>query len=204
MTRNVTKYSKSVVSLVLLVACSLAVQAAAPAGWRLNQTKLGTYEAGTDAQAAYNGHPSAYLKCTKPAVGEIANLMQHFRADKYAGKRVRLSAFVKTEALDEQGHLWMQWVRQSKDGGQTGASFAWLPKGSADWQNYEAVLDVPQYADSIEFGVFLSGPGTIWLNSVVFEIVGPDVPITGKKRSSLADESANFNDEPTNLNFEKP
>ncbi len=161
MTTSITKYSKAVVSLALLIVCSLALQAAAPAGWRLNQAKPGTYEAGTDMQAAYNGHPSAYLKCTKPAAGEIANLMQHFRADKYAGKRVRLSAFVKTEALDEQGHLWTQWVHPGKDGAQSGTSFAWLVKGTAGWQNYEVVLDVPQYADSIEFGVFPGGPGTI-------------------------------------------
>ncbi|MGA2902312.1 MAG: hypothetical protein ABSD98_00655 [Candidatus Korobacteraceae bacterium] len=100
MTTNITRYSRPVVSLVLLLACSLALQAAAPAGWILNQTKPGTYEAGTDPQAAYNGHPSAYLKCTKPAAGEIANLMQRVRADKYAGKRVRLSAFVKSATLE--------------------------------------------------------------------------------------------------------
>jgi hypothetical protein len=64
-----------------------------------------------------------------------------------------------------------------------------------DWQNYAVVLDVPQDATGIFFGVLLDGPGTVWLNGGKVELVGSDVPTTGttgtKKRGI----------EPKNLDF---
>jgi len=62
MTTNVAHYSKPAVALVLLLTCTLAVQAAVPSGWLLAGSKPASYEVGVDAQAAFNGHPSAYLK----------------------------------------------------------------------------------------------------------------------------------------------
>jgi hypothetical protein len=47
--------------------------------------------------AAHDGRPSAYLKAQNPVVQGFGTLMQNFRADHYLGKRVRFSAFVKTE-----------------------------------------------------------------------------------------------------------
>jgi hypothetical protein len=51
-------------------------------------------------------------------------------------------------------------------------------KGSTDWKRYDVVLEVPQDATGIFFGVLLSGSGTVWLNGAKFEIVGPNVLTT--------------------------
>jgi hypothetical protein len=52
-------------------------------------------------------------------------------------------------------------------------------KGTTDWKQYESILDVPEEAANIAFGVLLSGAGKAWLNDVKFEIVGSQVPTTG-------------------------
>ena len=78
MTTNVARYSKPVAGLVLLLTLSLPVQAAAPTGWLLAGSKPASYEVGTDAQAAYNGHPSAYLKAKEPVTEGFGTLMQDF------------------------------------------------------------------------------------------------------------------------------
>lgn len=194
MTRNIARYSKPVVGLVLLLTCSLAAQAAAPTGWFLAGTKPASYETGTDAQVAYNGHPSAYLKAKGPVSDGFGTLMQDFRADKYLGKRVRFSAFVKSDGIQSWAGLWMR-VDKEKDSVAFDNMQDRAIKGTTGWQKYDVVLDVPQDATGIFFGVLLDGPGAVWLNSAKFEVVGADVPTTGGKGTKLPDG-------PTNLNFE--
>ncbi len=108
MKTNVTRYSRPVAGLILLLACSLLCKRLHPRGWFVAGSKPASYEAGTDAQAAYNGHPSAYLKSEQPCTDGFGALMQEFRAEKYAGKRLRFSAFPKSDAVQDSAGLWMR------------------------------------------------------------------------------------------------
>jgi len=56
--------------------------------------------------------------------------------------------------------------------------------------------DVPPEATGINFGVLLTGQGTVWLNSAKFEIVDLNIPTTGSGGTQSKP------DEPVNLNFE--
>jgi hypothetical protein len=164
-------------------------------GWRISGSSPAEYEAGIDASAVYNGHSSAYLKSKNPAVDGFGTLMQDFSADKYAGKRLRLSANVKTEGAGSWAGLWMRVDKKS-----TSVAFDNMQDrpitGTTGWQNYAVVLNIPQDATGVFFGVLLSGPGTVWLNSVKVEVVASDVPTTGV---SVPFESRR--DEPINLAF---
>lgn len=181
-------------SLVILAACSIALHAAAPKGWFVAGSKPAEYESGIDQLATYNGHPSVYLRATKPIVEGFGTLMQDFRADHYLGKRVRFSAWVKTDSAQDWAGLWMR-----VDKGTQQVAFDNMQnrpiKGTASWQKYDVVLDVPQDATGIFFGVLLSGSGTVWLSDTKFEVVGPTVLTTGAQVQKA--------DEPTNLDFEK-
>jgi len=53
-------------------------------------------------------------------------------------------------------------------------------KGTADWQSFDVVLDVPKDATSISFGVLLTGSGSVWVSNASFETVGDDVALTDK------------------------
>ena len=52
-------------------------------------------------------------------------------------------------------------------------------KGTSMWQHYEVVLDVPESAGGISFGILLDGPGQVWLNNTEFEIVSGAIVTTG-------------------------
>jgi hypothetical protein len=159
-------------------------------------SKPSEYKAGTDAQPAYNGHPSAYLKAKVADTGGFGRLMQDFRADNYLGKRVRFSAFVKPDGVQSwAAGLWMR-VDKDKDSVAFDNMMDRPIKGTAGWQKYEVVLVVPRDATGIFYGVLLEGTGGVWLNSAKFEVVGADVPTTGGKGSKLPDA-------PTNLDFER-
>ena len=194
MATNFARYSKPVMGLALLLTLTLAVQAAVPTGWILAGSKPKSYEVGTDSQAAYNGHPSAYLKAREPVSDGFGTLMQEFRADKYVGKRVRFSAFAKSDGVADWAGLWMR-VDKDKDSVAFDNMQDRPIKGTTGWQRYEVVQDVPQDATGIFYGILLGGSGTVWLNSARFEVVGADVPTTGGKSPKLLDG-------PTNLDFE--
>jgi hypothetical protein len=125
--------------------------------------------------------------------------MQGFKADQYLGKRVRFSAFVKSEEVQNWAGLWMR-----IDKGTGSANYKMLAfdnmqdrpiKGTTGWQNYEVVLDVAPDATGIFFGILLGGTGTVWLNSANIEIVPPTVPTTGHTHTAP--------DRPQNLDFQK-
>lgn len=68
---------------------------------------------------------------------------------------------------------------------------------SATVKTDDVVLDVPQDATGIFFGILLDAAGEVWLSDVKFEVVGTEVPTTGirpkPQRSS-----------PVNLDFQQP
>jgi hypothetical protein len=184
--------------LMLLLSTHLPAQtqsaknAAAPAGWLLAGSNPRNYETGLDPQASYRGFPSAYLKAKPSATEGFGTLMQEFSAGQYAGERVRLRASVKSEEVADWAGLWMR-----VDKGATAVSFDNMMdrpiKGTTTWQNYEVILDVPQDATAIAFGILLSKSGSVWLNSVKFESVGLDVPATGKAPKRFPEAPANLN-----------
>jgi hypothetical protein len=194
------KEARSVVAYLLRGLCLVAIstltlEAAAPRGWFVAGSNPSAYESGIDIQMPYNGHSSAFLKATAPRVEGFGTLMQDFRADHYLGKRVRFSAFAKTENAQDWAGLWMR-----VDKGSQMLSFDNMQsrpiKGTTDWQKYDVVLDVPPEATGIYFGVLLTGQGTVWVNSAKFEVVDSNTPTTGGgSRESKPDE-------PVNLNFE--
>jgi hypothetical protein len=199
-TATLTTSTGGLCILMLLVSIHLPAQTqstknpAVPEGWLLAGSNPGNYETGLDPQASYHGFPSAYLKAKPSAMEGFGTLMQEFSAGQYAGKRVRLRASVKAEEVGDWAGLWMR-----VDKGSAPVSFDNMMdrpiKGTTTWQNYEVILDVPQEATAIAFGILLYKSGSVWLNSVKFESVGLDVPATGKAPKRLPEG-------PTNLNFE--
>lgn len=177
---------------LFVLASAIVLYAGVPPGWFLAGTKPASYEVGTQESVTYQGHKSVYLKSIASVTEGFGTLMQSFGADKYAGKRVRFSAVVKSQTVEDWAGLWMR-----VDKGSQSVAFDNMQnrsiRGTNEWQQYEVVLDVPQDATGISFGVLLSRTGTVWMSDVKFEIVDAGVPTTG----------ASSSDEPANLGFEQ-
>jgi hypothetical protein len=180
MTTDVTKYSMPILSVALVIIFSLTLQAATPAGWSIAGKDPEAYEAGTDARALYHGTPSIYLKGKEP-MPKVAGLLQQLPLAQYAGKRVRFSAATKSEGVEGGAQLL---VHLNRDNGRLTESVAGPIRGNSDWQKYEVVVDVLPDATGINIGVSLAGQGTVWLNDIQVEVVGPDVPTTTPSEST--------------------
>lgn len=198
--------SKKTKVLIGVVACSLllpvaafhlpaqAIASVAPRGWVLAGSAPANYTIGVDPTMGYEGHPSAFLK-SKPAADKgFGTLMQMFSVGRYAGHRVRLTAAVKSADIQTWAGLWMR-----VDQGSSTVAFDNMQnraiKGTTDWQDYSVVLNVPQEATDIAFGVLLEKSGAVWLSNIRFETVGDDVQVTGWTRK--------LPEGPTNLDFER-
>jgi hypothetical protein len=146
--------------------------------WFLAGSDPQDYELGIDATAVRNGKNSGYLKAKVAEPRGFGTMMQMFQANAYLNKRMRFSAFVKSEGVKAWAELWMR-----VDGPQQGSlAFDNMQnrpiKGTTDWQKYVVVLDVPQESVGIALGPLLTGKGQAWISQVQFEEVGTDVPTT--------------------------
>jgi beta-lactamase regulating signal transducer with metallopeptidase domain len=164
----------------------------APAGWFKAGTKPQSYRTGVDHAVMYDGQPSAYLQSVEPVSNGFGTLMQSISATKYTGKRIRLRAWVKSQDVADWAGVWMR-----VDKGETmGVAFDNMEnrpiKGTQSWKMCEVVLNVPDDATGISFGILLSGTGEVWLNQATFEEVGNSVAVTGSKPLHVSETPVNL------------
>jgi hypothetical protein len=150
---------------------------------------------GLDPTVTYENRPCVTIKA-RPDPTDFAGLAQPFKADYYHGKRLRFSAAVRSEALENRAALFM---RVAGANGKTLAFDNMLHRhitGTTDWAHHAIVLDVAEEAEEIMLGFFLSLNGQIWVADVRLETVGKDVPTTDVQ----AEIASYF---PVNLGFEE-
>jgi hypothetical protein len=176
---------------VALATCVLAADANVVRGWFVAGSKPDEFEVGIDAEHMHEGQPSAFLKSKQSSVDGFGTLMQSIRAEQYKGKRVRLSGLVDSKEVVGWAGLWMR-----VDQGKNAVAFDNMQgrpiKGTTNWQQHDVVLDVPQDATGISFGILLAGTGKVWLSNTKFDVVGSDVPVTSPGERKIPDKPVNL------------
>jgi len=137
------------------------------------------YKMNVDQATKHGGVASATIryKEANPSNG-FGTLMQSIRADEFRGKRLRVTGFVKSDGVADWAGLWVR-----VDGAEkTGVAFDNMMnrkiEGTTAWTKYSVVLDVPEDAAAIAFGLLLSGKGQVWVDDLAIDVVGPDVAST--------------------------
>ena len=123
--------------------------------------------------------------------------MQTSKAEKFRGKRLKMSADVKTEDVKQWAGLWLKVER--KDGKVLAFdNMANRPiRGTTDWKRYEIVVDVPKNAEHMGFGILLERAGKAWVSDISFEVVAETIPFTNPDKIY----TPQFSERPMNLNF---
>src|ERR1051326_798703 len=183
--------SKALLALVLLPAVAAAE---VPTGWFLAGSDPKAYVAERDVNTKRDGKVSARLASTGPSKG-FGTLMQSFDAGEYRGKRLKLSAWVKSKDVEDWAGMWMRVDLADKKQGAFDNMQNRAIKGTKDWTRYDVVLDVASDATAIAFGILVSGEGSVWMNDLQFQVVDSSVPVTDMMKGS-----ANLK-KPTNLDF---
>ena len=150
-----------------------------PTGWVAAGDHPQDYAMVVDRSVVRSGHPSAKIAATASQPSGFGTLMQQIGASAFRGRRVRFSGDLLARDVSGWTALWMR-----VDGSNEMLAFDNAQEramhGTADWQHFDVVLDVPEKAEGIAFGALLAGGGTVWVNGLKFEIVASTVPLTGR------------------------
>ncbi len=198
MTTKILKSVLLVVTTVTLFSFDL------PTGWTTGGSDMKEYEMGIDIGAGQDGKNAATIKSIKKKISDFGTLFQNSLPDKYLGKRVRMTGFLKTKDVLEWAGFWFRIDKEGSshqtlefDNMHDGKKDRSI-KGTSDWTKYEIVLDVPLNSSNLAYGALLVGTGQIWFDNLNFEIVDNSVPTTGEGKESLMPHK-----EPANLDFER-
>ncbi len=161
--------------------------------WRIAEdSDRHNYEIKLDETVSHSGMRSASIESRKTAddVKRRGSVMQTIRASAYHSKRIRLSAFVKSESV-KQASLWFRVDGEDMQVLGLDNMQNRLIRGSTDWSKYELVLDVPVTAQQIVFGASLVGTGQIWIDDLSFEEVSRQIPVTSAKPQDVQAKESN-------------
>jgi erythromycin esterase len=137
-------------------------------GWSGPTVDPSGYESGLDYAVTHSGGASAYVKASSDNISDRTSLSQQIFGDLYRGKRIRLTAYLRSENVTVAAGLFLG------DDSMQGQPIA----GTTDWTRYELVVDVPQDVFPTWLGLWLQGQGQVWMDDLHLEIVGKNVPLT--------------------------
>jgi hypothetical protein len=138
------------------------------------------YELTAEETVIHGGAASGRIQSVASSENGFGTLTQGISAERWRGKRVRLSGWLRTRDV-ETGWAGL-WMRVDPAAGSALAFDNMVgrgPKGTADWRRYEVVLDVAEEAKAVYFGALLAGGGTLWVDDLVLEEVPDTVETTG-------------------------
>lgn len=151
-------------------------------GWNADHNSE-HFEIGIDSSEKHSGRRSAFVKSLTKKPPHFGNIDQGFIPTRQLGKRIRMSAWVKTKLTTGRAQLWLrsdQPTTHKKMIGRFDNMYQRPIKGVTDWTLYELVCEVPTDSDLIAYGLMIFGEGQAWVDDVTFESVGNDVPLTGE------------------------
>ncbi len=122
-----------------------------PRGWTLDG-------ATTDPGERHAGARSLRLAAQSSATSAAP-------VDSVRGKRVRVRAWVKTREVKEWAGLWVRARGRRQQLLLDDARRLGL-RGTTDWTLVEVTLVVPHQAESVSYGVELTGKGTAWIDDL--------------------------------------
>jgi hypothetical protein len=195
-------------SLLVVPLAALALSASGadklrqPEGWMAQATYAwpqgATHEGGVAPETEQSGQRALTVRALgKREPQQIGSISQYVFG--YAGRRIRLTAQVKTAGVDgwaglvvSQGYTPLPYLAYSTTPATT------PPLGTAgcsDWCEVSVVADIPAGADSeapgvANVGLAVVGNGQAWARSLRVEAVGIDVPLTTEVFAAQAAEIA--------------
>lgn len=114
-------------------------------GWFLSGSHPFNYEMGTDHKIVHQGRASEYLQSKAlQNSGEFATMMKHFKANRFKGKRIKLSSFIKTKDVKQFSGLWMRVDSSTDDILQFDNMNNRPITGTKNWNHCSLVLYVPE------------------------------------------------------------
>ncbi len=192
---------KLVFGLLAMVVVTMLLSFIMPAGWQASGGSEDKYEMGWwkvwgHDSSKFCGVIRSSKKVYEP--GEHGSLIQKISSQRYLGKRIKMTGFMKSRTATKAGFM----LRADTDEDKKPLAFENMRdrqvRGTTDWKEYSLEIDVPNNTSKITLGAYITGEGQIWFDDINIEIVG---------NSTIAADyvkcDTSLRREPLNLNFEQ-
>ncbi len=143
-----------------------------PDGWHIGEEKQ-HFRAMADNNIFHSGKASVFLQSSGYIEKDWNTLMQYCRAGDYQGKRLKLTAWVRTEDLKEYAQFIFR-VDGIKAIRPADKIKEFTFTGNNNWRKVELILDIPEEATHISYGLLLTGKGKVWMDDITIEEVAAD------------------------------
>jgi hypothetical protein len=156
------------------------------------------FKCGMDPNVTSSGKPALLLLSTTAAPIADGNAFCRIDVTPFLGKRVRISAMLKSANLANWAGIGMagiaqngKWVRFDTLSNQllNGARNRPL-SGTTDWSRVEIVSDIPRDISQLMVGLQMKGSGRVWIDDAKIEVVGNDAPTTDDQKPHLYSDYA--------------
>jgi hypothetical protein len=144
-----------------------------PEGWGAFQHAAESFEFAVDDGRKKSGKHSMRIRKVGPE--PWGAITQAIPGAPYAGKTVRLSAWMRTDAVPEGGRNGAMLLLHARRGSTVLAEIKKKTRvrGTTDWTRHVIELALPPATHELEFGAMLEGGGTLWLDDFELEVVEP-------------------------------
>ena len=191
---------------VLLFIAAVLLSFDIPKGWYADGNNKENYEVEIAKGEGMDGSNAATIKCKGEAYDQFGSLVQESSPEKYLGKQVKMTAYVRSEDVKNWAGLWLRVDGAGKD---EMLSFDNMQNrgitGTTEWKKYEIILPVPESASRLAYGALLDGTGQIWFDNFAFEVVdnsdNPPAP-ESSDGTNHSDKTKTVTKKPVNLDFE--
>lgn len=186
-----------------------------PRGWIAHFAS--PYRMGIDLNVKHGGEASVFIERDEQADPQKGvEMSQMIPAKKFQGKRVQLTAYIKSENLTGDAGILLL-VNQQSLSDSSMLAFLGIKSGTTellnrkgiqgtnDWKPLTITIDVPNDAEFLTISALMRGAGKIWLDDFSIKAVGKDVPVSYEiksDRASIPPPVFFLLEEPVNLDFE--
>jgi hypothetical protein len=159
---------------VFVCSAALASEPIAP-GWDIGGRDPASYEVGSD-QTSFHSSPESYtIKSLNVDLSNQVNgvFLKSVDATDYKGKRVQITAYVKTEHPDKTGNTSYFYASTGHGSNEV---YKWVDREEG-WQQVNLVFDVADTTTEFEYGISLWGEGQLWVDDISLSTVDESVAL---------------------------
>ena len=171
-------------SLIILLSKLNGISQTLPAAWKKGGNMAGSYSMELKPNEGMNKSNAIVLQSIGKDVWGSGAILQIISTNNYVGKRIKLSAFIKTENVKNYTNLILKLENDRNESWNNteklNQEILTQLKGTFEYKKIEAYLNIYNQYENLIIGAELNGDGKIWLDEFNLEIVGNAPEVTSE------------------------
>ncbi len=143
-----------------------------PLNWILEGQGYSGY---SDSVVVFSGDRSFRLEYIEP--GSYYGYVSQYIPFAYQGESITMSGYLRSRDMGDESYAGLSLDLYDTQGDAVCTEYMYLEElqSDTDWQRFEITMENSIFGDTLELGVYLMGPGTIWVDGLELLLDGESV-----------------------------